>query len=59
MEKIHDKMPDKKNQVDNSQLTKSAGRKPSAAGNTAFRLHNRLRFSRTTARKEIGKANRT
>lgn len=58
MEKLHEKNPDKKSQVDNSQLPKPQSRKPPAAGNKAFRLHNRLRFSRTSARKEIGRANR-
>jgi hypothetical protein len=61
MEKLHEKIPDKKNQVENlinPAVLKPPDRKPQAAGNRAFRLHNRLRFSRTSARKEIGKANR-
>jgi hypothetical protein len=58
MEKLNNKIPDKKGQADNSQPSKPPGRKPSAAGNRSFRLHNRLRFNRTSARKEIGRANR-
>ncbi len=32
--------------------------KPKMAGNKSFRIHNKLRFSRTHARKVMGKNNR-